>query len=176
MALYKDKFCLVPVSKNAKGALKVRAQKKDKCRKPRCTTLKVRYRLDMKLMSHRPCDKMPGLDGKFQANLDVATRTDGRGRGVHDGTFKWASRAGDITGRMRGTTNAGTHRKPPLGRCEPCNVKGRMQGVLDGRIVSGRYKGCRIRASYAMRYDPGRAGQNTAMVATLEGAVLCPCK
>ena len=176
MALYNDRYCLTPVSKNAKGALTVRTQKRDKCKKPPCVTLKVRYRLDMKLSSHKPCDRMPALDGKFQAKLDVATRTDGRGRGIHEGTFQWASKAGNISGAMRGTTNAGTHRKPPLPGCEPCNPKGHMEGVLEGRIVSGRYKGCRIRASYAMNYDAGRAGQNTAMVATLEGAVIRPCK
>ena len=51
-----------------------------------------------------------------------------------------------------------------------------MEGQLWGRIVKGRYKGCRIRAAYTINYDPGVAGQNTGTWGTVEGVVVCPCK
>ena len=176
MAFYPDKLCLTPVSKDTKGELKVRKQKRDKCKKPLCATLKVRYRLNLKLYSHQQCDKIPRLDGTFRANLDMATQTDGHGRGFHEGLFKWASSGGNVEGRMRGTTNAGTHRRPPLDDCEPCNVRGHMEGQLEGRIVNGPHKGCRVRASYVINYDPGVQGQDTGVWGTLEGVVVCPCK
>lgn len=135
MAVYQDKVCLVPVSKDTKGELKVRKEKREKCKKPPCITLKVRYRLNLKLSSHRQCDKVPRLNGSFRANLDMATQTDGHGRGFHEGRFQWASAGGNIEGRMRGITNAGTHRRPPLDDCEPCNVRGHMEGQLEGKIL-----------------------------------------
>jgi len=175
MARFKDKFCLTPVSKDVKGDLKVRKQARQKCKKPRCATLKARYRLDLELVSHKPCDKVPKLDGRFRANLAMATQNDGHGRGLHRGRFRWASAFGNVQGRMRGITNAGTHR-PPVGDCEPCNISGHMEGQLVGRIVSGRYKGCYIRASYVINYDPGTQAQDTGVWGTIEGVLICRCK
>lgn len=176
MNVYKDSYCLTPVSKNAKGALKVVKQKRDACKKPRCATLKVNYRLELKLLSHKPCDKLKKLDGKLRANISMATLSDGRGRGFHEGRYTWKSPAGTVTGSMRGTTNDGTHRRPPLPNCEPCNKKGHMEGVMWGKFVDGARKGCEFRASYAINYDPGTKGQNTAAQGTIEGVSICPCK
>ena len=176
MAFYRDRYCLVPVSKDTKGELKVRRQKRYRCKKPRCVTLKVGYRLRLTLSSHQRCDKVPRLDGAFRANLNLATQTDGHGRGFHEGRFKWASNAGTVVGRMRGTTNAGTHRGPLLDNCEACNVQGHLEGQLEGRIADGRLKGCLVRASYVINYDPGLRGQDTGVWGTLEGVVVCPCK
>ena len=80
-----------------------------------------------------------------------------------------------IRGRMKGITNAGTHRKP-LDACEQCDQRGHMEGRLDGKIVRGKLKGCRISASYVINYDPGAAGQDTSVIGTIEGVAICPCK
>jgi len=176
MAFYRDQFCLKPVSKDVKGELKVRRQKTYKCKKPRCATLKVGYRLALKVTSHPPCDKFRRLDGRLRAALRVATQNDGHGRGFHVGRFRWDSPAGTVIGQMRGITNAGTHRRPPLDDCEPCNIRGHKEGQLIGRFVDGRYKGCRVHASYVLNYDPGQAGQNTGAWGTIEGVTICKCK
>ncbi len=176
MAIYKDRYCLTPTSKNTTGELKVVKQKRTKCRKPRCATLKVRYRLGLRLSTHQQCDKVPDLDGSLRARLDMATQTDGHGRGFHEGRFQWNSNAGNIEGRMRGITNAGTHRLPPLSDCDLCNERGHMEGQLLGRFVTGPNKGCRVRASYVINYDPGVGGQDTGVWGTLEGVVVCRCK
>ena len=176
MANFKDKFCLTPGSKDTKGELKVVKQKRTKCKRSRCITLKVRYRLGLRLFSHQQCDKIPDLDGSLRASLEMATQADGHGRGFHEGRFQWTSSMGNIDGRMRGITNAGTHRRPPLSDCESCNERGHMEGQLLGRFVTGSNKGCRVRASYVINYDPGVQGQDTGVWGTLEGVVVCPCK
>jgi hypothetical protein len=51
-----------------------------------------------------------------------------------------------------------------------------MEGQLEGRLVNGRYKGCRVRASYVVNYDPGVAGQDTGVWGTIEGVTVCRCK
>ncbi len=51
-----------------------------------------------------------------------------------------------------------------------------MEGQLEGKIVDGRHKGCRVRASYVINYDPGVQGQDTGVWGTLEGVVVCRCK
>ena len=176
MALYNDPVCLSAVSKDAKGELKVTKQQRQTCKKPKCQTLKVRYRLRLRIKSHKPCDKNKRLDGSLEARLVVATDKDGHGRGIHDGRFLWlGAGATKVSGRMQGTTNNGTHRNP-LMKCERCDARGHMEGVLNGRIIGGPLKGCRVTASYMINYDPGKAGQNTSAVGTIEGVVICKCK
>ena len=172
MNFFERNFCLTPLSKDAKGELKVKKQDRSKCEKPGCETLKVAYELNLEVFTHKDCDKVPNLDGKFSARLQMATNQDGHGRGMHRGRYRWLSNNGDlIEGRMRGITNAGTHRD-----CEKCDRRGHMEGVLGGKIVEGKHKGCRVRASYVINYDPGTQGQDTAVSGAIEGVVVCMCE
>lgn len=170
--------CLVPVSMDTKGELKVRKQESKTCG-PGCITLKVRYRLGLAMTSNNTneCNNISDQPGELRANLNMATKNDGHGRGFHEGRFRWATSAGNVVGRMRGITNAGTHRRPPddtpIDDCELCNVQGHMEGQLEGRIVDGPHKGCRVRASYVINYDPGVAGQDTGVWGTLESVFAC---
>ncbi len=171
MSIFERKVCLRELSKNGKGEIKVKKQQRQRCKDSKCITLKALYALGMDVVGHK-CDKLPGLDGKFQARLRVATKNDGHGRGFHIARYKWKTRSGEvIVGRMRGITNAGSHRE-----CEKCDVRGHMEGVLNGRIIEGKRKGCRVRASYVLQYDPGQAAQNTAVQVALEGVMVCRCK
>ena len=172
MKFFDRKICLRALSKNAKGEIKVKKQKRLKCKESKCATLKALYALRMKVVSHKPCDKLPGLDGRFEARLRVATKDDGHGRGFHMAKYRWETRSGEvIVGRMRGITNASSQRD-----CQKCDVRGHMEGVLGGKIVEGKRKGCRVRASYVIKYDPGQAAQNTAIRVAIEGVMVCRCK
>ena len=172
MEFFERKICLTQLSKNAKGELKVNKQDRQKCEKSQCITLKALYDLNLELVSHKDCDKLPGLDGRLIARLRVATDNDGHGRGFHMARYRWETRSGEvIEGRMRGITNAGSHRE-----CEKCDVLGHMEGVLGGRIVEGKRKGCRVRASYVIEYDPGQGAQDTAVRAAFEGVMVCRCE
>lgn len=129
MNFFERKICLRQLSKDAKGELNVKKQDRQKCKQSRCVTLKALYELKIKIVSHKDCDKLPGLDGRFVARLRVATDNDGNGRGFHWAKYRWETRSGEvIVGRMRGITNAGSHRK-----CEKCDVRGHMEGVLGGQ-------------------------------------------
>lgn len=173
MTFFKHKQCLLPVSKNFKGELYVKEQLRQECEKPKCNTLKVQYELNLEFRSHKKCDEIPDLEGKLEARLNMATQGDGNGRGLHRGRFRWISSVGEIRGRMRGITNAGTHR---LDNCENCDRRGHLEGQLFGKFVDGPYKGCRIRSAYVMEYDSGQSGQDTGVHGALEGVVVCPCK
>ncbi len=171
MAFFKRNVCLTPLSKNGQGKMAVRKQNRTKCERLECVTLKVGYVMDIDLVSH-DCDKLPGLDGRLSARLRMATDNDGQGRGFHFAKYQWTTQAGDvIVGRMRGITNAATHRE-----CERCDKRGHLEGVLGGKIIEGKHKGCRVRASYVLDYDPGVEGQDSGNRMALEGVMVCPCK
>ena len=72
-------------------------------------------------------------------------------------------------------TNAGTHR-PPLMQCERCEEPGHMEGCLEAVVIEGQHKGCRLVATYAIRFDAGAAPQNTAFRGTVEGVLICDCR
>jgi hypothetical protein len=83
-----------------------------------------------------------------------------------------------LTGRMSGFTNVGTHR-PPIKVCQKCNDVGIMEGRLCGQVTeagSTRLKGCRVLAAYRIRFDASIQGGSGAVVGTLEGVIVCPCK
>ena len=43
-------------------------------------------------------------------------------------------------------------------------------------LVEGDYKGCRVLATYVIDFDPGIQAQNTAVIGTLEGVLICLCE
>ena len=171
MNIFKKNFCLTQISKNGQGKMSPRKQKITTCEKSDCVTLKVGYVMEVDLSSH-DCDKLPGLDGSLSARLRMATDANGQGRGFHFARYRWSTQAGDvIVGRMRGITNAGTHRE-----CEKCDKQGHLEGVLNGKVIEGEHKGCRVRASYVIDYDSGVEPQDSANRMAIEGVLLCPCK
>ena len=105
--------------------------------------------------------------------------TDGAHRGVHAGDFVWTGAPGvQITGRLSGVTNVGTHRLPAFADCQKCDAKGVMEGRLCGQIASTSnpaLNGCQVVADYRIAFDSGTSGGQGSVKATLEGIVMCAC-
>jgi hypothetical protein len=174
---YQDPICMYPVSKDFKGRFEVREQKPHQCSRPDCLTLSAFLTMESEVVAHRPCDSVAcmWLDGKLTAELVFKYIQDGEHRGYHVAKAKWGAAGGTLIGKMAGITNAGTHREP-LMNCERCDERGHMEGRLDAVVVDGEYKGSRLLASYAIRFDPGLQAQNTAIIGTLEGVLIRPCE
>ncbi|HEY8505326.1 MAG TPA: hypothetical protein VIL46_12140 [Gemmataceae bacterium] len=175
---FEEKVCLAAVSKNLKGDLSDRKREEQKCQKPECVTLKILYRLRVEVRGQRPCDTPESqklLDGRLEAELVAAFDKDGTGRGTHAGNFKWGGAGSTVAGRMSGVTNAGTHRDP-LMECERCDARGHMEGELEGVVVDGAHKGCRVTGTYVIQFDPSKGGTGSAVQGTLEANLICPCR
>jgi hypothetical protein len=174
---YKERICMWAVSKDLKGEFVVADQEEQKCRRPGCVTLKAHLKFKVQVTPHHPCDAVASraFDGTIGGELLFAHIENGYGRGYHLGRFDWAGAASRLIGRMSGVTNAGTHRSPAA-RCEPCDRRGHMEGRLDAVVVDGDHKGCRVRATYVINYDTSHEAQDTAIIGTLEGVLICPCE
>ena len=174
---YKEKICMLPVSKNLRGEIDLSDRDLQKCRRPACETLKAVHALKLEIRTHRPCDAVAvrRLDGKLDGKLVFAFIEDGNHRGYHVARFEWSSASSELLGRMSGITNAGTHRDP-LMHCERCDDRGQMEGRLDAVVVKGDHKGCRVLASYMIDFDPSSGAISTAVEGTLEGVLICDCK
>ena len=173
--------CLSELSKNLEGELRPVESERETCRRLRCVTLETVHHLDLKVSSH-DCDSAVGklLDGKLSSGQLVHKFEDGDGnrRGVHEGPFRWRAAGLLAAGRLRGITNAGTHRPPVFDECQRCDDRGVMEGMLLGtvvRAVDRRLLGCELRAAYRLRFDPSKDGGSGAVRGTLEGAVVCDC-
>ena len=59
MSLYSENLCLGEVSKDTDGKMRVAKQNRQRCRKPKCRTLKARYQLILKVRRNRRCDRVP---------------------------------------------------------------------------------------------------------------------
>jgi hypothetical protein len=174
---YKERICMWAVSKDLKGEFAVAEQEEQKCRRPGCMTLKARVRFKVQVTPHGPCDARASraFDGTIEGELLFAHIDSGEGRGYHLGRFEWAGADSALIGRMSGVTNAGTHRSPAA-PCEPCDQRGHMEGRLDAIVVDGKYQRCRVLATYVINYDTSYKAQDTAIIGTLEGVLICPCE
>jgi hypothetical protein len=174
---YEEKICMWAVSKDLRGEFTDAESENQECRRPSCLTHKGRLRLKTRVIPHRPCDSVAShaFDGDMEGELVFAYIDNGHGRGYHSGRIEWRGRASRLIGRMSGVTNAGTHRNP-LAPCEPCDRRGHMEGRLDAVVVDGEHKGCRVLATYAINFDASFRVQNTAILGTLEGVLICPCE
>jgi hypothetical protein len=173
--------CLSDVSKNLKGELKLAESEREACRRLDCITLETVHRLQLEVSSH-DCDSRAGslLDGRIGIGELVHKFRDGDGnnRGVHEGAFRWRAPDLLVTGRLKGVTNVGTHRRPAFDDCQTCKDRGVMEGMMLGHIVRSRHErllGCEVRAAYRLRFDPSESGGSGGVVGTLEGSIVCDC-
>jgi hypothetical protein len=154
---------------------------KERCREGDCTTLETLHQIELRASRH-DCDSDIGalLDGTLHSGDLVHKFEDGDGnrRGIHEGSFRWRGAGALAAGRLRGITNAGTHRKPAFDDCQRCDNPGVMEGLLLGTIRRAhdrRLIGCGVQAAYRLRFDPARGGGSGAVAGTLEGALFCNC-
>ncbi len=169
---------MFPVSKDLKGGFGLTDIEKQECKSPQCITVKSRLNFKLEATSHKPCDstKARSLDRVLSGILVFTNIDDVKQRGYHIGTFKWDTSASQLTGRLSGVTNAGTHREPYIKCDEKCYAPGHMEGRLDAVVVGGEHKGCRLLAAYMI--DFGRfekPGDNPGAKGTLEGVLICAC-
>jgi len=180
--LWDNPFCLYPVSKNAQGELRLLDRELQTCDEQDCRTLKTDHGLRVEITAHPPCDSNVSglLDGDFRVRrLITAFDGDGQKRGLHTGVFDWRGGGARVRGTLSGTTNVGTHRQPVFDPCQQCHEPGYMEGRLCGRIVKAtdeRLMGCRVAASYRLRFDPSEGANDTAIAGTIEGLIVCLCE
>lgn len=172
--------CLYELSKDLKGRIILGRTNEEKCEKLDCVSFKTCHKLEVELSSHPPCDSKKGkvLDGSLIATIVHGLINNGEGRGAHHGKFQLSSISGTIVrGQLWGTTNAGTHRKP-ISDCEPCDLKGHMEGRLAGEIQEGENLliDCRVFGSYMIKFDHSTGFINTSVTGTLEGVIICECE
>jgi hypothetical protein len=173
---YDERICLWEVSKDLRGEFVDTRTEDQKCQHPGCLTHKARLTFTVRVLTNHPCDSVAanGFDGEMKGELVFAYIENGHRRGDHVGKFEWYGSTSRLIGRMAGVTNAGTHRDP-VGRCEPCDRRGHMEGRLEAVVIEGEHKGCRVLATYVINFDPGHQAQNTHVLGTLEGVLICPC-
>ncbi|HEV3000632.1 MAG TPA: hypothetical protein VGW75_07825 [Solirubrobacteraceae bacterium] len=179
MALGDRVVCVEPISKNLTGALDLVESALERCEKLECESLETYHRFRFEVGGH-DCDSEIGrlLDGLLHGTL-VHKFAEGKGtmRGVHEGS--WRLRGAVLAaGRLRGITNAGTHREPAFEPCQKCHHPGVMEGILYGKVRradTSRFVGCEIRAAYRIAFEADEQGGGGDARGTLEGGLLCPC-
>ncbi len=130
--IYKERICLLSLSKNVQGKLSLISVDTYKCGTPSCKTLKSLHEITLELEGNDPCEDKyaPLFGGKITiARLATAFNEDGLQRGVHAADIKWDGPGAWGSGRISGVTNAGTHRDPVLS-CEDCYSPGHMEGRI----------------------------------------------
>jgi hypothetical protein len=179
--MLKQTQCLYTLSKDLRGEVGEPEAERRQCRETECMTLTTVQPLRVEVTSH-DCDSRIGLllDGKFEVQ-DLVHVFDGDGsrRGIHSGTFRWASAGGLIIGELSGVTNAGTHR-PNVMECQSCKAPGFLQGQLCGTVVKVRDKSLRdayVFGEYLLhlREPNGDGFKAQDVIGTLEGVVGVPC-
>jgi hypothetical protein len=181
--LWDRKICLLPVSKNVRGDLRLMDRELQTCDEDDCRTLKTDHVLKVEVVAHQPCDSNASgqLDGVFYVRRLITAFVDGNGenRGLHTGAFDWIGGGARVRGTLSGATNVGTHRAPVLDPCQECHAPGYMEGRLCGHIVRAkdeRLRGCRVAASYRLRFDASEGAIDTGITGTIEGLIVCPCE
>ena len=179
--ILKKEFCVSNLSKNLKGEMPLSGGTKKECKEPKCKTLRTRHQLKAQIKG-TGCDSAlaKALDGGLEfGNLSTAFDIDGMHRGFHAADFVWFG-ANDLKleGRMSGVTNEGSHRLP-IKACQRCDDRGIMEGRLCGQVTSSKdpaLKGCQVIAAYRIKFDPSLKGGGGAVVGTIEGVIICPCR
>jgi hypothetical protein len=175
-------ICLTAVSKDVKGELRLLDAERQRCETDRCETLKTDHLLVLEVMSHRPCDAVPALDGRFVVRRFVTAFADGSGtrRGLHTGEFAWIGNGLRLAGTMSGLTNEGTHREPAFDpACQKCDSTGVLEGRLCGRVVRSAdpaLLGTVVTAAYRFRFDASEDAGDTAVQGTIEGLLVEACE
>ena len=136
--------------------------------------------LQFNVTSHSECDseKAKKLDGDLKIRLIQGLINNGEGRGVHHGLFKLSGSSDTyVLGQLRGITNAGTHHSP-LHDCERCDIKGHMEGQLNGIIYNKEDVRTmdRLFAAYALEFDTGVEFNMGGLKGIIEGVIISDCK
>jgi hypothetical protein len=173
-------ICLTEVSKDVRGELRQLDAERQVCEKDRCVTLKTDHLLVLEVGSHRPCDKVPALDGRFVVRRFVSAFADGNGlrRGLHTGAFTWTGAGLRVAGTMSGLTNEGTHREPAFKACQTCDSTGFMEGRLCGQVVRSddpALLGNVVTAAYRFRFEATEDAKDSAVEGTIEGLLVEAC-
>ena len=179
-----ERMCVYPVSKNARGQLRVTDAERQECAERKCITLKTVHLLELDVRSNRACDAREA--GVFNGTLisrDLASafaRGDGKLRGFHGGHFRVEQGVNVlVTGDLSGVTNAGTHRKPFDPACQDCNAPGFLEGRFCGVIRRARQKAfvdCSVIGIYKLQLaDAGDGGGEGPVQGVMEGVIVCGC-
>lgn len=173
-------ICLTEVSKDVRGELRQLDAERQVCEKDRCVTLKTDHTLVLEVGSHRPCDRVPALDGRFVVRRFVSAFADGNGtrRGLHTGAFTWIGAGLRVSGSMSGMTNEGTHREPAFKACQTCDETGVLEGRLCGQVVRAddpALLGNVVTAAYRFRFDASEDAKDSAVQGTIEGLLVEAC-
>jgi hypothetical protein len=144
------------------------------------------------------CDESRELGGKIAGKVRINARGQQPcpSRGAYEGPVELTDAAGTViaSGRLQATLGVGTHQKPCQGPtcptptrpvCETCyDVKVAQnqwtlgtEGLINASVTAGRYRGCRIRASFQADYTTALAGPLADWRArgNLDGVMECPC-
>lgn len=174
-------FCVSALSKNLKGKMPLRSSTRKQCEEPKCATLHTRHEMKARI-DRTNCDSKlaKSFNGSLELrSLSTAFDTDGMHRGFHAADFVWLGANGlRVEGRMSGVTNEGSHRLP-IKACQKCSDVGIMEGRLCGNVTATQdpaLKGCQVIAAYRIKFDPSIKGGTGAVVGTIEGVILCPCR
>jgi len=181
--MLQKEWCISALSKDLRGTLHLSDHKTHQCQTPPCKTLKTVHQVKLNIVGHPPCDSQTAhvLDGVIKIDkLVTVFDQDGQHRGFHAGDFTWQGAGStQVTGRISGVTNVGTHRLPIFTDCQKCDAKGVMEGRLCGQIAStstAALNGCQVMAAYRIKFDPSLTGGQGDVSATLEGVIICSCQ
>jgi hypothetical protein len=172
--------CIYSFSKTMSGKATILKKEKNNCEEPKCISLKIMQDIVLGVRSNSECDseKAKTLDGNLIMRLIQGLIDTGEGRGAHHGSFRWAGTSDTfVIGQLRGITNAGTHHKP-LKECEKCNIKGHMEGQLNGTVYNTKDIGImdRLLATYAFEFKTGVEFRMDMLQGTIEGVIISLCK
>lgn len=172
--------CIYPFSKTTSGKHRILKKAEDKCEELKCISLKIMQTLEFTVRSHSQCDseKAKNLDGNLKMRLIQGLINNGEGRGAHQGLFKLGGNSDTyVLGQLRGITNAGTHHRP-LQECESCDIKGHMEGQLNGIIYNKKDVRTmdRLLATYALEFKTGVEFHMDGLKGTIEGVIISECK
>jgi hypothetical protein len=200
-----EKVCIVSVSKDlCKSSMSGGNWSPVQCVGPKnvkCTTLGgtgVAFASTVKTAG--TCDEAKELDGNLRTviNIDVRKHAPFNSQGSYEGKFDLIQ-SGQIiaSGSLSATLAAGTHRLACEGKCgkecEKCydasfNTATKTwtigtEGIMDGRVSQGVFKGCKIRWSFQGKFTA--KGDKNGPIDTvtnswpfcgnLDGVLECPC-
>jgi len=181
-AVLDKEYCLSAVSKNLRGEFAAPHPKRHECNKPECRTLRVTQVLKVEVTPEH-CDSplAKNLNGTLVVErLASAFDQDGNHRGIHAGDFVWTGvNHVTVKGRLSGMTNEGTHRAPAFTECQRCEQRGVMEGLLCGQVDApgiDDLNGAQITASYRIKFESTPNGPAGAVLGTLEGMIITPCR
>jgi hypothetical protein len=182
--VFESNECIDGISKIiSRGAIRrIGKPRYDICDSPPCKSFKAKHNFSCVLRPNLGCDTKIGkffttatVRPNFTSTITQGLILNGEGRGAHHGKFTIVGRDGlRASGILGGITNAGTHQTPPS-NCEPCFVKGHMEGRLTGKITKGSLNWGRIFASYMVLFEASTEFKDTPAKGSLEGVIVRDC-